>query len=76
MVTGTELQLDVTEAHREAQRADVRIQSQVGPFQNGGSVQGSARESGMAATSDTWKSVVDKGVEDLIRNLRAKLASR
>jgi len=30
----------------------------------------------MAATSDTWKSVVDKGVEDLIRNLRAKLENR
>ena len=57
-------------------RADVRIQAEVGPFQNGGSVQGSARESGMAATSDTWKSVVDKGVEDLIRNLRTKLGKR
>lgn len=56
-------------------RADVRIQAEIGPFQNGGSVQGSARESGMAATSDTWKSVVEKGVEDLIRNLRAKLGN-
>lgn len=57
-------------------RADVRIQSKTGPFQNGGSVQGLARENGMAATSHTWKSVVDKGVEDLIRNLRAKLGTR
>ena len=57
-------------------RADVQIQAEVGPFQNGGSVQGSAQERGMAATSDTWKSVVDKGVEDLIRNLRAKLENR
>jgi hypothetical protein len=57
-------------------RADVRIQSKAGPFQNGGSVQGLARENGMAATSHTWKSVVDKGVEDLIRNLRAKLGTR
>jgi hypothetical protein len=57
-------------------RADVRIQAEVGPFQNGGSVQGSARESGMAATSDTWRSVVDKGIEDLIRNLRGKLGKR
>jgi hypothetical protein len=57
-------------------RAAVRIQGQVDPFQNGDSIQGSARESGMAATSDTWKNVVDKGVEDLIRNLRARLENR
>lgn len=57
-------------------RADVRIQGEIGPFQTGNSVQGSARESGMAATSDTWKAVVDKGVEDLIRNLRAMLQNR
>jgi hypothetical protein len=57
-------------------RADVRIQSQIGLLQNGGSVQGSARESGMAATSDTWKSVVDKGVEDLIGSLRTKIEKR
>jgi len=54
----------------------VRIQGQVGPFRNGDSIQGSARESGMMATSDTWKNVVDKGVEDLIRNLRARLENR
>ena len=57
-------------------RAEVRIQGDIGPLQKGGSVQGSARESGMAATSDAWKSVVDQGVEDLIRNLRARLENR
>jgi len=57
-------------------RADVRIQGEIGPFQNGGSIQGSARESGMVATSDMWNSVMDQGVEDLIRNLRATLENR
>lgn len=57
-------------------RADVRIKGEFDPFQEGVSVQGSAQNSGMAATSDAWKDVVSKGVEDLIMNVRAKLQSR
>ena len=57
-------------------QADVQIRGDAGPFQAGDAVQAYARQSGMAATDDSWKEIVEKGVEDLVKNLRAKLEGK
>jgi hypothetical protein len=53
----------------------LRMKAPVGAWKAGDEVKGFARITGQAATSDMWLEAVDKGVDDLVRNMRERLRS-
>jgi hypothetical protein len=56
--------------------SEVRLSGGEGVLRDVVTAQGRAREEGLGATSDTWKAVMEKGMEDLTMNLRGALKRR
>lgn len=53
----------------------IRIKAPVAPFQSGEYVEGYARDTFQAATEENWQEILNKGIDDFIRNLRGRLQS-